>query len=70
MKTPDDIVVHFVWKKENSFDSNRGYHVFMWISMISLSVIVVCIIWNSMNQTANEIRKQQFKQPVKSKKSD
>ena len=70
MQTPQEFAVHFIWKNENSFNSNRGYHVFMWVSMISLSLIVLSIIWNSMNQTAEEIRKQQFKQPVKSSKAD
>lgn len=42
----------------------------MWIAMPLLLAMVVAIIWNSMRQTAEEIKKQQFKQPVKSEKTD
>lgn len=67
---PEDIKIHFAWKYDNSFNSNRGFGFMMWISMLTIPVIVYSIIWISMNQTAEEIKKQQFKQPVKSEKLD
>ena len=67
---PTDMKIHFSWKNENSFNSNRGFRFMMWIAMPLTIVICLSIVWLSMKQTAEEIKKQQFKQPVKSEKTD
>lgn len=67
---PASMNVHFVWKSENSFNSNRGFSFMMWIAMPTIVAIIISIVVQSMHETAEEIMKQQFKQPIKSEKAD
>ena len=67
---PEDFEVVFSWTNENSFDSNHGFLFMMWISLLIIPTIVLGIIWISMKQVSDEIKRQQFKQPEKTDKLD
>lgn len=67
---PESINVNFKWNIEYSYNSDRGFVVVMWCSMILTTLTVFGIIYVSGKQYENEIKKQQFKQPIKSTKSD
>lgn len=67
---PETINVNFKWNVEYSYNSDRGFVVVMWCSMILTTLTVLGIIYASGKQYENEIKKQQFKQPIKTTKSD
>ncbi|CBK22269.2 uncharacterized protein [Blastocystis hominis] len=67
---PGMINVNFKWNVEYSYNSDRGFVVVMWCSMVITTLTVLGVIYVSEKQYVNEIRKQQFRQPIKTTKSD
>lgn len=69
-KTPDSVTVTYVWHKDTAFNSHLGYRSMMWFALVCSIALVIGIVVVSSMQVQEVIRNQQFKQPVKSQKTD
>ena len=64
------MTVTYVWHKDTAFNSHLGYRSMMWFAMVCSIALVIGIVVVSSMQVQEVIRNQQFKQPVKSQKTD